>query len=72
MVWMRTGQRVDRGHRLFLAQLTLNFAWSFLFFGLAARAGARRILVLWVFIALTVLLFSRQAPWRLSCRICSG
>ncbi len=63
MVWMRTGQRVDAAAiRLFLAQLTLNFAWSFLFFGLQQPGLALvEILVLWVFIALTILLFSRQS-----------
>lgn len=46
--------------RLFLVQLALNFAWSFLFFNAEAPAIAfAELLVLWVAIVATVLAFRR-------------
>ena len=63
MVWTRTGQRLDTpAIVLFLVQLALNFAWSFLFFSLQAPGLALvEILMLWVSIVLTMLMFSRQS-----------
>lgn len=63
MVWGRTGQRLDAPPiRLFLLQLALNFAWSFLFFSLQQPGLALvEILVLWVCIGLTILAFSRHS-----------
>jgi len=46
--------------RLFLVQLALNFAWSFLFFNVEAPAIALAdLLMLWVAIVATVLAFRR-------------
>jgi tryptophan-rich sensory protein len=54
---------------LFLAQLALNFAWSFLFFGLQRVDWAlAEILLLWLLIALTLRPFAaieRAAAWLL-------
>ncbi len=63
LVWSRTGQRLDApAIRLFLVQLALNFAWSFLFFSLQQPGLALvEILVLWVSIAVTILVFSRTS-----------
>jgi tryptophan-rich sensory protein len=48
---------------LFLLQLGLNFAWSWIFFHHHALGAAlAEIVVLWGFIAATTLLFGRVAP----------
>jgi tryptophan-rich sensory protein len=47
----------------FLVQLGLNFAWSLIFFRHhAIGAALAEVIVLWVAIGLTTLLFSRVAP----------
>lgn len=49
---------------LFAVQLTLNSLWSVLFFGLASPgAAAIEIIVLWVAILATVIVFWRRSPW---------
>jgi len=51
------------GLTLFLAQLGLNFAWSLLFFRYhAIGAALAEVLVLWVAIGATTLVFGRVAP----------
>jgi tryptophan-rich sensory protein len=48
---------------LFLVQLALNVAWSFLFFSLRSPlAGFIEIIVLWVAILVTMVLFFRVTP----------
>ncbi|HUV70020.1 MAG TPA: TspO/MBR family protein [Terracidiphilus sp.] len=48
---------------LFLAQLALNLAWSWIFFHQhAIGAALAEIVLLWVFIAATTLLFNRIQP----------
>jgi len=48
---------------LFLAQLALNLAWSWIFFRRHALGGAlAEVLLLWVAIGTTVLEFARVAP----------
>ena len=48
---------------LFLLQLALNFAWSLIFFRLHALGAALvEVLVLWVAIGATTLVFSRVSP----------
>jgi tryptophan-rich sensory protein len=48
---------------LFLTQLALNFAWSFLFFRCHAIGGAlAEVIVLWLAIGATTLVFGRVMP----------
>ena len=48
---------------LFLAQLALNFAWSFIFFRCHALGAAlAEVVVLWAAIGAATLLFGRVAP----------
>ncbi len=48
---------------LFVAQLALNLAWSWIFFGRhAIGAAVVEIVVLWVAIGATTLVFARVAP----------
>jgi tryptophan-rich sensory protein len=71
LVWRRGGFRSQaRPLTLFLTQLALNLAWSFVFFG-AHQVGWALvdILLLWVAIAATALAFSRAsrpAAWLLA------
>lgn len=70
-VWRRGGWSVQRAPlAAFLAQLGLNFAWSFLFFSLHLAGWALAdILLLWAAIALTIGLFARvdrAAAWLLA------
>lgn len=45
-------------------QLALNLGWTFAFFGLESpAAGLAEIVVLWVAIAVTIVLFARVGPW---------
>lgn len=51
------------GIGLFLTQLALNFAWSFLFFRCHAIGGAlAEVIVLWLAIGATTLVFGRVMP----------
>jgi tryptophan-rich sensory protein len=51
------------GLTLFLVQLGLNFAWSLVFFRYHAIGGAlAEVIVLWIAIGATTLVFSRVAP----------
>jgi translocator protein len=70
LVWVRggfAGARLALG--LFLAQLVLNAAWSWLFFGLRRPDLAlAEIVLLWLLILATMLAFGRQrrpAAWLL-------
>jgi tryptophan-rich sensory protein len=48
---------------LFLVQLTLNGLWSILFFGMQSPGlASAEILVLWLFIAATIVCFWRVSP----------
>jgi tryptophan-rich sensory protein len=51
------------GLMLFLVQLGLNFAWSLIFFRYhAIGAALAEVIVLWIAIGATTLVFSRVAP----------
>jgi tryptophan-rich sensory protein len=51
------------GLALFLVQLTLNFAWSWIFFRQhAIGAALAEVVVLWAVIGATTLVFGRVAP----------
>ncbi len=51
------------GLLLFLVQLALNFAWSFIFFRYHAIGAALvEVIILWAAIGLTTLLFNRVSP----------
>lgn len=68
LVWRRAGfGAARRAMGLFVIQLTLNVAWSALFFGLRSPVAALGgIAVLWVAIAATIVAFSRissAAAW---------
>lgn len=66
--------RVRTAVTVFAAQLAANFAWSILFFGMQSVTGALvDIVILWVLIAATIVLFSkisRPAAWLLVPYIC--
>lgn len=64
LVWQRAGRRAARGALgLFLVQLLLNSAWSWLFFGLHQPALAfAELVILWIAIAATALAFWRWRP----------
>ena len=64
LVWARLGLPAATGAlTLFAVQLALNVAWSWLFFGLRnPGVAAIEIVVLWISIALTLLVFRRAVP----------
>jgi benzodiazapine receptor len=64
LVWRQGGWEAQRGALfLFLVQLALNAAWSWLFFGLHSPAsGMTGITLLWIAILLTLLAFFRVSP----------
>jgi len=70
MVWRRVGTLGHPALRLFLVQLTLNFAWSFLFFRLQRPDLAMvDIALLWLAIVTTIYAFARYsaaAAWLLA------
>jgi benzodiazapine receptor len=63
-VWRQGGGEAQRGALgLFLAQLVLNAAWSWLFFGLhSPAAGLAGIGCLWIAILLTIVAFFHVSP----------
>jgi tryptophan-rich sensory protein len=63
LVWRQKGLPATRGPlMLFAFQLGLNVAWSWLFFGLSSPAlGFLDILLLWMAIAATLVLFRRKS-----------
>jgi benzodiazapine receptor len=63
-VWRQGGWEAQRGALgLFLAQLVLNAAWSWLFFGLhSPAAGLAGIGCLWIAILLTIVAFFHVSP----------
>ena len=70
-VWRRGGWDTHRVTlALFLGQLALNFAWSFIFFGARQIGWALAdIVVLWILIAMTMRRFAaidRLASWLLA------
>ena len=64
LIWRIAGFRAARAAlTLFLVQLALNALWSWLFFGWHRGALAfADVLVLWAFIAATLIAFSRIRP----------
>jgi len=61
LVWRRTGLLINAAFSCFAVQLVLNAAWSWLFFGLHRPALALvDIVLLWVSILVTLLLFWRE------------
>lgn len=64
LVWRAGGWRRQSGALgLFLVQLALNIAWSFLFFGAHALAASLiEMSVMWVAIAMTIARFHRVRP----------
>lgn len=70
LVWRRGGWRANaHSLRLFLIQLAVNFAWSFMFFALQRPGMALvNIAMLWVLIAIVTWAFARisaPAAWLL-------
>jgi tryptophan-rich sensory protein len=63
-VWMADPSQLRNwGMALFLAQLALNFAWSWIFFRQHALGAAlAEVVVLWVAIGATTLVFGRVSP----------
>jgi tryptophan-rich sensory protein len=63
-VWRRGGWQAHRvALALFVSQLVLNFAWSFVFFGMQQIGWALAdILALWILIALTIRGFAAVDP----------
>jgi translocator protein len=60
LVWERRGDAARGALTLFVVQLLFNAAWSWLFFGLQSPGMALMgIIVLWVLIAATALVFWR-------------
>ncbi len=60
LVW-REGREVKPAMILFVSQLALNFAWSFLFFGArSAGLGLIGIVMMWFAVLATTIVF-----WRL-------
>ena len=69
-VWRKGGWDTHRvALTLFLGQLALNFAWSFIFFGVRQIGWALAdIVMLWILIAMTIRRFAaidRLAGWLL-------
>lgn len=64
-VWRKTGLREGRWPLgLFAAQLALNLAWSFIFFGAREPGWALiDLIVLWVLIAMTTSAFWKLDTW---------
>jgi benzodiazapine receptor len=65
LVWTeRARTSVNLPLALFAIQLTLNAAWSALFFGLRNPAlGFAEIVLLWVFVLITLVSFWTVRPW---------
>ena len=65
LVWRRAGLTGARpALTLFILQLALNLAWSFLFFKARWIGGALvEIVLLWAAIAATIAAFRRHSPW---------
>ena len=63
IVWRRVGWTRGRGPLgVFVLQLVLNFTWSWIFFGAHLMGWALvEIVVLWLAILLTIVLFSRRS-----------
>jgi tryptophan-rich sensory protein len=62
LVWKRGIQKklIREGILIYSIQLVLNALWSILFFGLKSPlAGFIEIIILWIFITVTLILFFR-------------
>lgn len=64
LVWKEFGFEKARSElRWFITQLALNAAWSWLFFGQhAIGAALAEIMMLWIAICFTIMLFLRKNP----------
>ncbi|MDR3527299.1 MAG: tryptophan-rich sensory protein [Rhizomicrobium sp.] len=63
LVWRQTGWR-SRPLALWLGQLALNCAWSFIFFGAhAPQAAFFELVVMWLAILATLITFWRVQRW---------
>ncbi len=63
LVWFRSSTAAGPALALFVGQLMLNAAWSWLFFGLRRPDWAfAELAVLWIAIAATALAFHRHSP----------
>lgn len=59
-VWRKSGWRQGPAMALWVLQLALNFAWSFIFFGAhAPMAAFAELTVLWVVLLVTLVVFGR-------------
>jgi tryptophan-rich sensory protein len=69
IVWSTKKKNIKPAIYVFAVQLVLNALWSFLFFGMQnPLLGFIEIIVLWVAIMLTILMFyriSKPAAWLL-------
>ena len=69
LVWQQARSMASLAIIVFIAQLALNFAWSFIFFKLQSPVGALvDIISLWLFIVVAIILFyplSKTASWLL-------
>jgi translocator protein len=65
LVWRQPDSGMKfRAIRFFFIQLVLNFCWSFIFFYFHETGFAlTEILLLWIFIFITIYLFSRLNKW---------
>ncbi|MDD5502339.1 MAG: tryptophan-rich sensory protein [Candidatus Thermoplasmatota archaeon] len=74
LVWKKDMGKDRKAYALFEIQLTLNFAWSIVFFGMHSTLGGLvAISLLWVAILLTILRFaktSKPAAWLLFPYLC--
>ena len=58
IVWRKTGNFISTPMLVFILQLILNLAWSWLFFGMRnPLAGLIDIVILWIAILITVVTF---------------
>lgn len=60
LVWESSKENKKAAYAIFFAQLALNLAWSLIFFGLhAVTAAFVEIVVLWILILFTILVFRK-------------
>ncbi len=63
LIWRQAGLAAAIPLAVFLIQLILNGLWSYIFFGRHAIGAAfAEIIILWLFILLTMILFWKRSP----------